>query len=98
MEQIKIPLTDAQRQQRRRDKLKKQAQIERFNPAPYLGLALKELVLSGEVGEELLSKLKSKAVVFFAASSQLQKEGPSSREVLIRYFSSLVDSYFDKEV
>ena len=94
----KGPLTDAQRQQRRREKLKKQAARERFNPAPYLGQALRDLVLAQEVSPDLLLKLKQKAVNRFASSETLLKEGPSSKEVLIRYFSSLVDDFFSKEV
>ncbi len=98
MSSNRVALTDAQRQQRRRDKLKRQAAMERFNPAPYLGLALRDLVQSQEVPEDLLQLIKQRAVNLFASSDSLAKEGPSSREVLIRYFSSLVDGYFDKEV
>ncbi len=91
-----MAMTDAQRQQRRRDKLKKQASQARFDPLPYLGQALSELAKSGKLDADLSEQLKRRALELFAQKFDSQ-DGPVNQTLMQRYFSNLLNLALTKQ-
>ncbi|MCR5536784.1 MAG: hypothetical protein K6F05_05140 [Succinivibrio sp.] len=92
-----MAMTDAQRQQKRRAKLKQQAQQARFDPYPYIGQAVCELAQAGELEQSLCASIQARAVELFTQKQQDSSDGPANQVLMQRYFSTLISSVFSKQ-
>ncbi len=92
-QKIKTPLSDAQRQQRRRDKLKAEKEKERFNPAPVLGRAVQALRQEGALDDKTAAALEAKALELFKAEALEQDLSPVTRNLNQKFFELQLHEY-----
>ena len=87
----KRPLSDAERQRRRRQSLKEKTDGAKFAPEGYVAEAVRDLALAGEIPEALISRVCEKAARI------AQKQNPELTIVLQKYAEKQINDFFTPE-
>lgn len=87
-------LTAAERQQRRRNKLKTAAREQECAPGPYLAAALQQLAAAGALPQATVTALQDAARQGFARSAIMSSATAMNRTLLARYFEQRLQLFF----
>jgi len=85
----KKPLTDAERQRRRRQRLKEAAEGAKYSPEGFIAEAVRDLALSGEIPKALLIRICEKST--WIAKQQY----PDLSIVLRKYLEKQINDFFN---
>ena len=87
--QRKEPMSDAERQRLRRQRLRELDEKAKYAPEALIAVAIRELAISGDIGESLLADIIAKA------TSEAKKRNPDLNIILQKYIKKQIETFFN---
>lgn len=84
----RTPLSAAERQQIRRQRLKAKAEEDKFSPESFVAKAVRDLSASGNIPEDMTTLIQKQALQAFKAKE------PYSDVILVKYMEKKIRDFF----